>query len=134
MVLALFGILGIGLFRLVLASDDLFVKIATGGVLAWVLGQAMVNIGAVLGLFPIIGVPLPLVSTGGSALITTLVALGMVLGFARRVPGAPEALLAREGLVRRSFAVLPRRAERARAPRRQGSGRTPVRRGVAVRR
>lgn len=85
-VLALFGILGIGLFRLVLASDDLFVKIATGGVLAWVLGQAIVNIGAVLGLFPIIGVPLPLVSTGGSALITTLVALGMVLGFARRVP------------------------------------------------
>jgi cell division protein FtsW len=133
-VLALFGILGIGLFRLVLASDDLFVKIATGGVLAWVLGQAIVNIGAVLGLFPIIGVPLPLVSTGGSALITTLMALGMVLGFARRVPGAPEALVAHEGLVRRSFAVLPRRSERTRTSHRPGSGRTPVRRGAAVRR
>jgi cell division protein FtsW len=133
-VLALFALLGIGLFRLVLASDELFVKIATGGVLAWVVGQALVNIGAVLGLFPIIGVPLPLVSTGGSALITTLAALGMVLGFARRVPGAPEALVAREGLVRRSFAVLPRRTERSRASRRPGQSRTPVRRGAAVRR
>ena len=56
-----------------------------------------------------LGVPLPLVSSGGSALITTLVALGMVLGFARQVPGAPEALAARPGMVRRSLAVLPGR-------------------------
>jgi cell division protein FtsW len=108
-VLALFAAMGIGLFRLVLATDDTFVKIATGGVLAWVLGQAIINIGAVLGMLPVIGVPLPLVSSGGSALVTTLVGLGMVLGFARRVPGAPEALAARSGVVRRSFAVLPPR-------------------------
>ncbi len=108
-VLALFAALAIGLFRLVLTSDDVFVKIATGGVLAWVLGQAMINIGAVLRMLPIIGVPLPLVSSGGSALVTTLVALGMVLGFARRVPGAPEALAARGAVVKRSIAVLPRR-------------------------
>ena len=119
MVLALFAALGIGLFRLVLATDDMFVKIATGGVLAWVLGQAVINIGAVLGMLPVIGVPLPLVSSGGSALVTTLVGLGMVLGFARRVPGAPEALAARAGVVRRSFAVLPHRgAPGQRAPRR----------------
>lgn len=109
-VLALFGLLGYGLFRLVLDSDDIFVKVATGGVLVWVLGQAMINIGAVLGMLPVVGVPLPLVSSGGSALITTLVALGMVLGFARQVPGAPEALAARPGMVRRSLAVLPGRA------------------------
>jgi cell division protein FtsW len=108
-VLALFAALGIGLFRLVLASEDIFVKIATGGVLAWVLGQAIINIGAVLGMLPVIGVPLPLVSSGGSALLTTLVALGMVLGFARRVPGAPEALAARDSVVKRSFAVLSHR-------------------------
>jgi cell division protein FtsW len=106
-VLALFGLLGYGLLRLILATDDRFVKVATGGVLVWVLGQAMINIGAVLGIFPVVGVPLPLVSSGGSALITTLVALGMVLGFARQVPGAPEALAARPGMVRRSLAVLP---------------------------
>jgi cell division protein FtsW len=108
-VLALFALLAIGLFRLVLAADDVFVKIATGGVLAWVLGQALVNIGAVVGLLPVIGVPLPLVSSGGSALVTTLIALGMVLGFARRVPGAAEALASRPSVVARSLAVLPRR-------------------------
>ena len=72
--------------------------------LAWVLGQALVNIGAVLGLLPIIGVPLPLVSYGGSALVTTLVALGMLH---RRSPGddpgAAEALAARPSVVRRSL-------------------------------
>ena len=106
-VLALFAILGFGLFRIVLRTDDMFVKIATSGVLTWVLGQAIVNIGAVLGLLPVIGLPLPLVSSGGSALVTTLAALGMAIGFARREAGAAEALAARAGLVRRSLAVLP---------------------------
>ena len=113
-VLGLFAALGVGLCRLVLAADDFFVKIATGGVLAWVLGQAIVNIGAVIGLLPVIGVPLPLVSSGGSALVTTLVALGMVLGFARRVPGAAHALSSRPRVVRRSFAVVPGRVAAAR--------------------
>jgi cell division protein FtsW len=106
-VLALFALLGFGLFRLVLVSNDMFVKVATGGVLVWVLGQAVVNVGAVIGVLPVIGVPLPLVSSGGSALMTTLIALGMVLGFARRVPGAREALRSRPSVVRRSLAVLP---------------------------
>ncbi len=59
-----------------------------------------------LGLLPVIGVPLPLVSSGGSALVTTLVALGMVLSFARCEPGADDALAARAALVRRSLAVV----------------------------
>lgn len=111
-VLALFAALGVGLFRVVIASDDTFVKIATGGILAWVMGQAIVNIGTVLGLLPVIGLPLPLVSSGGSALVTTMVAIGMVLGFARRVPGAPEALAARPRPANRTAAVLPRRMGR----------------------
>ena len=45
--------------------------------------QALVNIGAVLGLLPITGVPLPLVSYGGSALVPTMLGLGMLLSFAR---------------------------------------------------
>jgi cell division protein FtsW len=117
-VLGLFALLGVGLLRLVLVTDELFVKIATGGVLLWVVGQSVVNIGAVLGMLPVVGVPLPLVSSGGSALVMTMIALGMVLGFARRVPGAPEALTARAGVVRRSLAVLPRRA----ASRHRGGG------------
>ena len=106
-VVGLFALLALGLFRVVLRSDELFVKVATAGVLTWVLGQAVVNIGAVIGLLPVIGLPLPLVSSGGSALVMTMVALGMVIGFARREAGAAEALAARAGLVQRSLAVLP---------------------------
>lgn len=112
-ILALFGLLAYGLYRLVVGTDQLMVKIAVAGVFAWVLLQALVNIAVVLGLLPVIGLPLPLVSSGGSALVTTLVALGLVLGFARRVPGAPAALAARSGVVRRSLAVLPVRVGRA---------------------
>jgi cell division protein FtsW len=104
-VLALFALLGLGLFRVAVTSEDLFAKIATGGVLTWVLGQALLNIGGVVGLLPVIGVPMPLVSSGGSALVTILVALAMVMGFARHVPGAQEALAARPAAVR-SLAVL----------------------------
>lgn len=113
-VLGLFALLGIGLFRVVARSDDAFVKIATGGVMAWVLGQAVINIGAVVGLLPVVGVPLPLVSSGGSALVTTLIGLGMVIGFARREAGAQDALTAHAALVKRSLAVLPGRSLRVR--------------------
>ncbi len=106
-VIMLFALLGIGLYRVVAHTEDIFVKIATGGVLAWVLGQALVNIGAVVGLLPVVGLPLPLVSSGGSALVSTMVALGMVVGFARHEPSARRALAARPGLVRRSLAVIP---------------------------
>jgi cell division protein FtsW len=57
--------------------------------------QAIVNIGAVIGVIPITGVPLPLVSAGLSSLLVTLVALGMLMSFARLEPGAREALAAR---------------------------------------
>jgi cell division protein FtsW len=113
-VLGLFAVLGLGLFRIVLRTDDLFVKISTGGVLTWVLGQAIINIGAVLGLLPVVGLPLPLLSSGGSALVMTMIALGLTIGFARREPGAAEALAARANLVHRSLAVLPVRHLRGR--------------------
>jgi cell division protein FtsW (lipid II flippase) len=61
----------------------------------WLLAQALINIGAVVGLVPVIGIPLPLVSYGGSAMIPTVVALGMLLGFARAEPGALTELRSR---------------------------------------
>ncbi|ROR93843.1 cell division-specific peptidoglycan biosynthesis regulator FtsW [Salana multivorans] len=106
LVLALFAALAVGLARVILRHPDPFVKITTGGIAAWLLAQAVVNIGVVTAVFPVIGVPLPLVSAGGSSLIATLIALGIVLAFARTEPGAPEALRARRGAVRRSFGVL----------------------------
>jgi cell division protein FtsW len=108
-IIALFGLLAFACYRLVLRSGDFFVRVATAGVMVWILGQAIINIGAVIGLLPVIGVPLPLVSSGGSALLTTLFGLGMLLSFARNEPGCREALAARPGVVRRSLAVIPMR-------------------------
>jgi len=111
-IIALFGLLAFACYRLVLRCDDFFVRIATAGVMVWILAQAVINMGGVIGLLPVIGVPLPLVSSGGSALMATLFALGMLLSFARNEPGCREALAARPGVVRRSIAVMATRRGR----------------------
>jgi cell division protein FtsW (lipid II flippase) len=82
-VLALFGVIGYAGLRVALEATEPFVRYAAAGVTSWVLVQALVNIGAVLGLLPITGVPLPLVSYGGSALVPTMLGVGMLLSFAR---------------------------------------------------
>ncbi|MGN6302688.1 MAG: putative lipid II flippase FtsW [Angustibacter sp.] len=110
--LGLFCVFALICYRIVLRTDDLFVKIATGGFMAWIVVQAFVNIGAVIGLLPVIGLPLPLVSYGGSSLMTTMVALGILLSFARAEPGCSEALSAKPSVVRRTIAVLPGRRGR----------------------
>ena len=83
-VLALIGAVGWAGLRIALDAEDMFVRLAAAGVTAWLLVQALVNIGAVLGLLPIMGVPLPLVSYGGSALVPTMLGIGMLLSFARQ--------------------------------------------------
>ena len=112
MIIGLFGLLALACYRLVLRSGDFFVRVATAGVMVWILAQAVINIGAVIGLLPVIGVPLPLVSSGGSALVATLFGLGMLMSFARNEPGCRKALAARPGVVRRSLAVMPMRGGR----------------------
>ena len=82
-VLGLFGVIGYAGLRVALEATEPFVRYAAAGITAWVIVQALVNIGAVLGLLPITGVPLPLVSYGGSALVPTMLGLGMLLSFAR---------------------------------------------------
>ncbi|WP_231595191.1 putative lipid II flippase FtsW [Salinibacterium sp. SWN1162] len=82
-VLLLFVTLTVAFVRIIRSTNDSFVRIATAGVMVWVVGQAFVNIAVVLGVLPVLGVPLPLISTGGSALIATLLAIGIVLSFAR---------------------------------------------------
>ena len=124
LVLALFACLGWAMLRLSMRHPDPFVRLATAGIMAWILTQAFVNIGVVIGVLPVIGIPLPLVSAGGSAMVSTLAAMGVVLAFARSEPGAREALAARQGTVRRSVAVLGRRAGDARGPA------APARRGA----
>jgi len=51
--------------------------------MTWLLGQAFMNIAMVTGLLPVIGVPLPFISAGGSALLMAILAVGVVLSFAR---------------------------------------------------
>jgi len=82
-VIALFVTLAIVLVRIMRRTKDDFSRIVTGGVLAWIIGQAFVNIAVVLGLLPVLGVPLPLISSGGSALLAVLLAIGVVLSIAR---------------------------------------------------
>jgi cell division protein FtsW len=94
-VVLLFGLLAYAGIRVSLRSSDPFVRLAAAGITAWITGQALINMGAVLGLLPIAGLPLPLVSYGGSALLVTLIALGLLMSLARVEPGAPEALAAR---------------------------------------
>ena len=69
-VLLLFAGLALACYRLVTRTDDFFVRVATAGIMTWIIVQAVINIGAVINLLPVIGVPLPLVSSGGSSLIT----------------------------------------------------------------
>ena len=83
LVLVLFVVLAIAFLRIIRAHRDPFVRITVSSVMVWILGQAFVNIAVVLGLLPVLGVPLPLISAGGSALVTTLFAIGIVLSFAR---------------------------------------------------
>ena len=94
-VLLLFAVLTFAGIRIAKRTTDPFSRLAASGVTAWIAVQALVNIGTVVGLVPVTGIPLPLISFGGSALIPTLVAIGMLLSFARDEPGARKALAAR---------------------------------------
>ncbi|MFC4610211.1 putative lipid II flippase FtsW [Streptomyces maoxianensis] len=99
-VLALFAALGYAGIRVAGRTEDPFVRYAAGGVTTWITAQAVVNIGAVLGLLPIAGVPLPLFSYGGSALLPTMFAVGLLIAFAREEPAAKAALAMRRPGVR----------------------------------
>jgi cell division protein FtsW len=100
-VLLLFATLVFGAIRIAMLARDPFVRLAAGGIVVWLSFQTIINVGAVVGLLPITGVPLPLVSYGGSALVPTLVALGLLLSFARDLPGARTALRGRRRWWRR---------------------------------
>jgi len=94
-VTALYGGLAYAGLRVARRAPDTFSRLAAATITAWIVMQAVVNIGAVIGVFPITGVPLPLVSQGLSSVLVTMVGLGMLMSFARREPGASQALAAR---------------------------------------
>ncbi len=95
LVLGLFGMLGYAGLRVAFRVTDPFSRLAAFALVTWIIGQAMINIAAVIGLVPVTGIPLPLVSYGGSGLIPTMIALGVLLAIARNEPQAQKALAAR---------------------------------------
>ncbi len=113
-VLLLFAVLAYASYRVVMTSTDPFVRLASAGVMVWLLAQASLNVGSVIGMLPIVGVPLPLVSSGGSALLAALLAIGLLLAMARSTPGCDAALSGRPSRLRRTLAALPAAGLRSR--------------------
>jgi cell division protein FtsW len=106
-VAVLYGGLAYAGLRIARRVPDTFMRLAAAAATAWISLQALVNIGAVIGMLPITGVPLPLVSAGLSSLIVTMIALGMLMSFAKREPGAAQALAgAGPGVPRRILSWL----------------------------
>ncbi|QUW19453.1 putative lipid II flippase FtsW [Agrococcus sp. Marseille-Q4369] len=82
-VLALFALLAWTMLRIVRHASLQMTRVVTGAAMVWLVGQAIVNIGVVLGLLPVLGVPLPFISSGGSQLIAALLIVGIVLSLER---------------------------------------------------
>ncbi|MFO7959871.1 MAG: putative lipid II flippase FtsW [Nitriliruptoraceae bacterium] len=87
-VLLFAALLYVGL-KVAYAAPGGFGRTVALAITVWVVGQGLVNIGTVTGLLPITGVTLPLVSVGGSSLVSTLLALGILVAIARDDGGAP---------------------------------------------
>ncbi len=83
LVVALFLALGLVMFNIAKQQTDPFNRNLVVGVMFWIVIQAFINMGVVVGLFPVLGVTLPLVSAGGSSLIASLMAIGVVLAVER---------------------------------------------------
>lgn len=106
MVVGLFVAFAYAGVRIARRAPDPFGRLVAAGVTAWIVGQATVNMGAVTGLLPITGVPLPLVSFGGSALVFSLAGIGILANIARQERWPPAsgagASPARDGSRRRT--------------------------------
>ena len=95
LVVVLFGVLAYGGIRVAQRSSDQFGRLAAAAITAWLVGQALINMGAVVGLLPITGIPLPLISFGGSSMLLTMFAIGVLLSLAKTEPAAAQVIAAR---------------------------------------
>jgi cell division protein FtsW len=82
-VLAMFGALVYAGIRIAIRAPDTFGRLLAAGITTWIGFQALVNMGAVTGVLPIAGVPLPFISYGGSSLVVTLLGVGVLVSIAR---------------------------------------------------
>jgi cell division protein FtsW len=108
-VLLLFGMLTYTGLRIARRVEDPFRRLVAAAITIWFVGQAIINIGGVIGLMPITGLPLPFISDGGSALVVALGAAGILTSSARAEPDCARAMHARppRKWVRLLWAPLP---------------------------
>lgn len=92
--LALFGLFAYTGMRIARRSADPFLRLLTATTTMWVLGQAFINIGYVIGVLPVTGLQLPLISAGGTSTAATLFMIGLMANAARHEPEAVAALRA----------------------------------------
>lgn len=92
--LGLFGLFAYTGMRIARRSADPFLRLLTATTTLWVLGQAFINIGYVIGLLPVTGLQLPLISAGGTSTAATLTQIGIIASAARHEPEAVAALRA----------------------------------------
>ena len=101
LVIASFVVLAVSMVRLVRNQPDPFARFVTAGVMVWLIGQALINIAVVLELLPVLGVPLSFMSVGGSALVSSLAAMGVVMAVNRNGARSVSDYLSRSGSARR---------------------------------
>jgi cell division protein FtsW len=92
--LALFGLFAYTGMRIARRSADPFLRLLTASASMWVIGQVFINVGYVIGLLPVTGIQLPLISAGGTSTATTLFMIGLMANAARHEPDAVAALRA----------------------------------------
>ncbi len=97
--LVLFGALCLAGFRIASRAPNTFRRVLAAGCTGWILVQALVNMAVAMRALPVVGVPLPFVSAGGSALLACMLAMGVLLSCAR---AEPDAVRAREAAARRA--------------------------------
>ncbi len=112
-VLLLFGTLAYVGFRIAARNTDPWIKLVSATVTTWLVGQAAINIGYVVGLLPVTGIPLPLISSGGTSIALTMLVFGLLANFARHEPQAVSALRSevsgagRQGILSRLLRLHP---------------------------
>ena len=92
--LCLFGLFAYTGMRIARRSADPFLRLLTATATMWILGQVFINVGYVVGLLPVTGLQLPLISAGGTSTATTLLMIGVIANAARHEPEAVAALRA----------------------------------------
>ncbi|SDD11970.1 cell division protein FtsW [Geodermatophilus telluris] len=130
-VVTLYAVLAYAGFRIARRAADRFVSLASVAITVWLVGQAAMNMGYVVGLLPVTGVTLPLVSAGGTSLVLTLFIVGILIRFARSEPEAIEhARRTERGRLARWLLPVPEHAVDPVRPRRSRPGRPERRDGA----